>query len=183
MSGYVNHAWRHRPKAKGGTDPLVTGGDLNPYSPYTNLVLVPDGTDPTTNGTIWLSVATDLINPSLSGDRAIILGQTRLEIDTPGVTGTPGPQGVYNIPLVHQTSNFGFEGAVGAGYTSPGGVPYTVILVSSGSGFGYANMLVTNLTDPDETDYHNWARPDWPGTYAADDILFSGIWNIPVIVD
>lgn len=29
MSGYVDHAWRHRPKALGGTDPIESGGSVD----------------------------------------------------------------------------------------------------------------------------------------------------------
>lgn len=178
---YRNHARRH---LRGGSDPLLQAGDLHPYVDYGNDVQIPTGTDPVCAGSIWLSVATDLINPSLSGERAVILGQALLTIATdPGVAGTSGSDSVYNFQVVHEPSNFGSQGAIGAGYTAPGGVPYAAILVSSGFSFGYGNILVPNVTDPDAADLFNWARPEWPGIYDDGDILFSGIWNIPVQVD
>lgn len=32
MSGYVDHAWRHRPKAEGGTDPLAVSSAIVPLA-------------------------------------------------------------------------------------------------------------------------------------------------------
>lgn len=144
---------------------------------------IPNGTDPTVEGAFYISMPPDPIPGT--DPLAIAFGQGAVRVlNNPGVTGV-GLHGVYELgPFVFPISSLGFtNGAIGSGFTAPGGVPYPCVVTQGFGTFGNGSLKVLGVVDPDPAQYDYRARPDWPGIYAIGDTIFEGIWNVPVRVD